>query len=230
MVETVILTWVSALIAGLSTPLLAACALPLYPGYLAFLANQNPEKQIPARVLGLIVTAGVIAAMFAVGLIFVYLLNISTGTVIGIICPILYALLAIVSIAMIAGIDISRFIPRIAAPTADSPHISAFLFGAFFGLIALPCNPGPIIFLFAHSSTAMSALTNFVTFVCFGVGMALPLLVLSFVSDIMGKRIISLFIRHQRVITAIAGVIMLIISLYYLIFVFGAEMLVFYKL
>ena len=227
MVETIIITWVSSLIAGLSTPLLAACALPLYPGYLAFLANQNPEKRISARVLGLIVTAGVITAMFAFGLIFVYLLNLSTGTVIGIICPILYALLAIVSIAMIAGIDLSRFIPRIGAPTSDSSYISAFLFGAFFGLIALPCNPGPILLLFAFSLTAVNALTNFVTFVCFGVGMAIPLLVLSFVSDIMGKRIVSLFTRYQRLITAIAGMIMLIISLYYLIFVFDVGMLVF---
>jgi len=227
MAETVIITWISAVIAGLSTPLLSACALPLYPGYLAFLANQDPEKRISARVLGLMVTAGVLAAMFVFGLIVVHLLKISTGAAIAIVGPIVYSLLIIVSIAMIAGIDLSRFIPRIAAPTAASPSISAFLFGAFFGLIALPCNPGPILLLFAFSLTAMSALTNFVTFVCFGLGMAIPLLVLSFASDIMGKRIISVFTRHKRLITAIAGVFMLIISLYYLIFVFGAKMLVF---
>ena len=225
MAETIIITWISAVIAGLSTPLLAVCALPLYPGYLAFLANQKPESNISARMLGLFVTVGVIAGMFLFGLIFVYLLHLSTGAVIGILCPILYTLLAIVSIAMIVGIDLSRFIPRIAAPTAESPRISAFLFGAFFGLIALPCNPGPILLLFAFSLTAMSALTNFVTFVCFGIGMAIPLLVLSLVSDMMGKRIISLFTKHQRIITAVAGVIMFIISLYYLIFVFGAVML-----
>ena len=220
-------TWISSLIAGLSTPLLAACALPLYPGYLAFLARQKPEKQISAQILGLMATAGVIAAMFVFGLIFVYFLHISTGTAIGVIGPVLYALLAVVSIAMIADIDLSRFIPRIATPTANSPHRSAFLFGAFFGLIALPCNPGPILLLFTFSLTAADVLTNFVIFVCFGVGMAIPLLVLSCVSDLMGKRIISLFTRHHRLISVGAGGIMLAISLYYLIFVFAKEMIVF---
>lgn len=221
MTEVIFITWISALIAGLSTPLLAACALPLYPGYLAFLANQRPESAISARVLGLLVTAGVIAAMLVFGLVFVYILHISTSRAIGVIVPVLYVLLAIVSVAMIAGIDLSRFIPKIATPNSASPYIAAFLFGAFFGLIALPCNPGPILLLFTFSLTAAAALTNFVTFVCFGVGMAIPLLVLSFLSDLMGKRIISVFTRYQREINAIAGVIMLAISLYYLVFVFG---------
>ena len=227
MIGTVFATWISALLAGLSTPLLAACVLPLYPGYLAFLASQKPEKQIPARVLGFFVTAGVIAAMFAFGLVFVYFLNISTGTAIGLIGPVLYLVLALVSIAMIAGIDLSRFIPRVATPTADSPQISAFLFGAFFGLIALPCNPGPILLLFTFSLNVAGAFSNFIIFVFFGIGMAIPLLVLSCISDLMGKRIISLFTKHNRVINAIAGAIMLVISLYYLVFVFGFEMLPF---
>ncbi|MDR2855558.1 MAG: hypothetical protein LBV40_05330 [Methanomicrobiales archaeon] len=227
MINLLIATWISALIAGLSTPLLAVCALPLYPGYLAFLANQKPEKEISARMLGLFATAGVIAAMFGFGLVFVYFLHISTGTAIGLIGPVLYALLAVVSIAMIAGIDLSRFIPRIATPTANSPSISAFLFGAFFGLIALPCNPGPILLLFAFSLTAADALTNFVIFVCFGVGMAIPLLVLSCVSDLMGKHIIILFTKYNRVINLCVGVVMLAISLYYLIFVFAKEMIAF---
>ena len=227
MIDIITNALISPLIAGLSTPLLASCVLPLYPGYLAFLANQKPEKQIPARILGCIATAGVITAMFMFGLIFVYLLRVSTGTAIGIIGPVLYALLAVVSIAMIAGIDLSRFIPRIATPTVNSPHLSAFLFGAFFGLIALPCNPGPILLLFAFSLTAANALTNFLIFVCFGIGMAIPLLVLSCVSDLMGKHIIGLFTRNHRLINVGAGAIMLAISLYYLIFVFAKEMIVF---
>ena len=225
MIGTILATWISPLLAGLSTPLLAACVLPLYPGYLAFLASQKPEKHIPARILGFLVTAGVIAAMFAFGLVFIYLLRVSTGTAIGMIGPVLYLLLAIVSVAMIAGIDISRLIPRVVAPTADSPQISAFLFGAFFGLIALPCNPGPILLLFTFSLTAVDALTNFITFVFFGIGMAIPLLLLSCVSDLMGKRIITIFTKHNRIISAVAGIMMLAISLYYLVFVFGFEML-----
>jgi cytochrome c-type biogenesis protein len=62
-------------------------------------------------------------------------------------------------------------------------------------------------------------------FLSFGVGMAIPLLVLSCASDLMGKRILFLLTRHNRLISVGAGIIMLAISLYYLIFVFGIEML-----
>ena len=52
MIDIIMSVLISPLLAGLSTPLLAVCVLPLYPGYLAFLANQKPERQIPARTLG----------------------------------------------------------------------------------------------------------------------------------------------------------------------------------
>lgn len=219
-------TWILAFLAGVYTPLGAVCVLPLYPGYLAFLAKQaSSEKSISPVLLGLVVTGGVISSMLLFGLIFVYLLKISTSSVIGILGPIVYILLAVLSIGMIFGLDPGRIFPAVSVPKVHSPIVSAWLFGGFFGLVALPCNPASIIMVFALSTTTMGFISNLVNFIIFGCGMALPLLVLSLFSSEQNRHIISFLTANHRMIEIVAGVIMLIIALYYLIFVFAYEML-----
>ena len=56
-------------------------------------------------------------------------------------------------------------------------------------------------------------------FILFGFGMALPLILLGVLGS--SQTIINYLTTHKRKINLIAGIIMLAISLYYLIFVFG---------
>lgn len=217
-------TWILSFLAGLYTPLGAMCVLPLYPGYLAFLAGRAAHgKRVSTLLLGLAVTAGVIGAMLAFGLVFVSILEMSTGLVIGYLGPAVYLILAIMSIGMILGVDIGRIFPTIHSPEARTPWITAALFGAFFGLVALPCNPASIILLFALSTTTIDFLANFINFVIFGVGMATPLLVLSAFSMDTNQRAVRFFTRYHGIINRGAGVVMLMVALYYLIFVFLSE-------
>ncbi len=226
LIASLIDTWILAFLAGVYTPLGAVCVLPLYPGYLAFLAKQaSSERTISPVILGFVVTGGVICAMLLFGLIFVYLLKISTSSVLAILGPVIYILLAIMSIGMIAGLDPGRIFPTIRAPTVHSPVLSAWFFGGFFGLVALPCNPASIIMVFALSTTTIGFISNLFNFIIFGCGMALPLLVLSLLSSKQNRHVISFLTGNHRIIQIIAGVIMLIIALYYLIFVFAHEML-----
>ena len=216
-------TWVISFLAGLYTPLGAMCVLPLYPGYLAFLAGRTKTGGSRTLTLGLAVTVGVLLAMFSFGLLFIAILKMSTGDVIEILGPAIYGILAIMSIAMIAGFDISRFFPMISTPVGKTPYITAVLFGAFFGLVALPCNPGSIILLFAISATTADFIANFVNFVLFGIGMASPLLFLSALSLERSRTCIRFFTAHHLLINRIAGVLMLMVALYYLVFVFLKE-------
>lgn len=215
--------WAISFLAGLYTPLGAMCVLPLYPGYLAFLAGRTRSGGGSTLSLGCAVTGGVLLAMFTFGLLFVAILRMSTGDVLEILGPAIYGILAVMSIAMIAGFDISRFFPMISTPVGKTPVITAILFGAFFGLVALPCNPGSIILLFAISTTTADFIANFVNFVLFGVGMASPLLVLSALSMEKSRTCIRFFTSHHLLINRIAGVLMLMVALYYLFFVFFAE-------
>lgn len=219
-------TWILSFLAGLYTPLGAMCVLPLYPGYLAFLAAQaSKKKRVSTLLLGIAVTAGVIGAMLAFGIIFVSILEVSTGLVIGYLGPVVYLLLAIMSVGMILGVDIGRIFPAIHSPEAKTPWATACLFGAFFGLIALPCNPASIILLFALSTTTVDFLANFINFVIFGIGMATPLLLLSAISIDANRRAVSFLARYHGPINRVAGVLMLLVALYYLIFVFLSEYL-----
>ncbi len=216
-------TWIISFLAGLYTPLGAMCVLPLYPGYLAFLAGRAKAGGSSTLSLGLAVTIGVCLSMFSFGLVFVAILKMSTGDVLEILGPAIYGLLAIMSIAMIAGFDISRFFPMVSTPVGKTPYITAALFGAFFGLVALPCNPGSIILLFAISTTTVDFISNFINFALFGIGMASPLLLLSALSMEKSRTCIRFFTTHHLLINRIAGVLMLMVALYYLVFVFLVE-------
>lgn len=223
---TVLLNFWLAFLAGLFAPLGAVCILPLYPGFLAYLAGQLSKKDnkfnIKKRIilLGLIVTFGVIFSMLIVGIIVSTILKASLTKAISIVSPIAFVILAVISILLIFNMDIGRFMPKLHAPVLKNPLLSAFIFGLFFGAIVLPCNPASLAILFAVSTSVTSFITNFVSFLLFGIGMALPLLILTLLSAAKSKIIIDLLTKYRKGINAVSGIIMLLISLYYLIFVF----------
>ncbi|NYT19930.1 MAG: cytochrome C biogenesis protein [Methanosarcinales archaeon] len=208
---------------GLLTPLTAVCVLPLYPAFLAYLSNQlsgeEKNKRLPL-IFGLVISAGVILFMSLLGLIFTTLLQVSLTNVVGIISPIAFGILFIISLLLIMDYDIGKFLPRTNIAGDRNPLITAFLYGFFFGAIVVPCNPAFIAALFAKSLTSMGFIENFLNFVAFGIGISFPLLVFSAISTAKSKSIIRFLIKYKRKINLSAGIIMLVISVYYLIFVF----------
>jgi len=213
--------WLS-LLAGLFAPLGAVCVLPLYPGFLAYLSNQFSGKENKRTIImfGVITALGVIISMLLFGLIFVLFLQASLTNAIAIISPIAFGILAIVSLFMIFNFNFGAIFPKIHAPVKKNPFISSFIFGFFFGAIVLPCNPASLIVLFALTTTTAEGIANFSNFGLFGIGMALPLLIFALISAQYSTQIISWLSKRARTINLIAGLIMLVISVYYLFFVF----------
>jgi len=222
MIENLYSVWLSFL-AGIFAPLTAVCVLPLYPAFLSYLSSRLSGKEARKTILllGFITASGVIASMFLVGLIFTKILETSLTKVIGIISPIAFSLLAIVSLGLIFDFDFSRIIPRMNSPRLKSPTASAFFFGFFFGVIVLPCNPAAIIILFALSTTTLSFFYNLLNFIFFGIGMSFPLILFSIASAKWNESIITFLVNQKRKINLIAGLLLLGISLYYLIKVFN---------
>jgi cytochrome c-type biogenesis protein len=213
--------WISFL-AGLFAPLGAVCVLPLYPGFLSYLASQVTDKENKKQIIifGVIITLGVILSMFLFGLIFTFFLQKSLTKAIGIISPIAFGILAIISIFLIFNFDLGRFFPKINAPVKKNPYLSSLIFGLFFGAIVLPCNPASLAVLFAVSTSIMEFIVNLFNFVVFGFGMALPLLIFALISAAKSKEILGFLTTKKRAINLIAGIIMLVVAAYYLIFVF----------
>lgn len=214
----------STFIAGLITPLTAVCVLPLYPGFLSFLSSQVDPNNVESNLLkklGLLVASGVLCFMALFGIIFSGFLKVSLNNVIGIISPIAFGVLSILSIMLIFDFDFSRLIPKINTPESKNPKLNAFLFGFFFGAIVLPCSPATIAPLFAISLLSTGFLKNVLLFIAFGVGMTLPLLLISFLPKTTSQGFVKYFTYHKTWINRTAGIIMLIISMYYLIYVFN---------
>lgn len=212
----------SSFILGLLTPLTAVCVLPLYPAFLAYIANQFSQKEDKKTyaLFGLIITLGVIIFMLLLGLIFTTIFQVSLTDVIGIISPIAFSILGIISLLLIFDLDFSEFIPKSKTPTSKNPKLNAFLYGFFFGAIVIPCNPAFIAIFFARALIFESFFSSMINFFLFGLGLGFPLLLFSLLSAKWSDKIIEFTIKRKSAINKLAGIIMLGISLYYLIFVF----------
>jgi cytochrome c-type biogenesis protein len=214
----------SSFILGLLTPLTAVCVLPLYPGFLAYLATQftgtEEENRRHYAMFGLLITLGVILFMTLLGLIFTTILQESLTSVIGIVSPVAFSILGIISILLIFNVEMGKIIPKAKVPVLKNPILSALLYGFFFGAIVIPCNPAFIAAFFARVVLVQNFLPGMLNFIFFGIGLGFPLLAFSLISQGWSQKIIGFATVNKRAINFIAGIVMLGISLYYLIYVF----------
>jgi cytochrome c-type biogenesis protein len=210
--------WGVAFVAGLLTPLGAACVLPLYPGYLSFLAGHaGAVRGAGARLLlGITAGAGILVSMFVFGLVVVLLLSYPLADVLGIISPVAYTLLGIIGVLLILGRGPEFTFSSPHLPGDRMPFLGAFLFGLFFGILILPCNAAPIAVLLALSTTTSDLIANMFNFVFFGAGMAVPLIALSAVSLFRGKEATAFLVQNRRAINLVTGTLMVIVAFYYL--------------
>jgi len=218
-----------AFVLGLLTPLTAVCVIPLYPGFLAYLSNQlgkspgaeGEERSRKMLVLfGLIITAGVITFMLILGFVFTTILQVSLTRVIGVVSPIAFGILIFISLILIFDVDVAKYVPRGRAPRVGNPYVTAFLYGFFFGAIVVPCQPAFIATLFAIAVSSPAFGVNMLRFLFFGLGIGFPLLLFSAVSARSSRQIIGFLVKNRRKINLLTGVVMLVVSVYYLLFVF----------
>jgi cytochrome c-type biogenesis protein len=211
-----------AFLAGVYAPVGSPCIIPLYPGFLSFLAGKSGGSGHGHSMftLGLVVSAGVLLSMLLSGIIFVALVQVSLSRFLSIVSPVVFLILAIFSVMLILDLDFSRWTGGIPLPRSGHPVLDAFGLGFFFGIIILPCNAAAVVALLAIGTTTTGLLANLGAFFSFGVGMSLPLLVFAGLSGTRSQEILAWFSRHRRIIHASAGVVMLGVSLYYLFVVF----------
>lgn len=209
---------------GLLTPLGAVCVLPLYPAFVASLANQLSTKRESHRLtialFGLIMTSGVILFMLLLGLLFTTVLQVSLTRVIEVVSPIAFGILIVISFLLLVNIDMGRLLPRIRVPMVRNPLAKGLINGFFFGAIVIPCNPLFIATMFTRSLLSADFLGNITKFLFFGVGLAFPLVAFALISTAASATVINFLTKYRRIINLIAGGIMLPISVYYLVFVF----------
>lgn len=211
---------------GLGTPLTAVCVLPLYPAFVAYLANSRQDgdegqSAISPLVVGILVVTGVITFMGLVGYVFTTLLQESITTVVEIASPVAFGVLVLVGLALVADLEIFSHIPTVDPPQFEHPTATAFSYGFFFGALVLPCNPGAIALFFARTPILFDTrLGSMLGFLAFGLGIGTPLLVLAVLSESRGRALTRVLATYRSPINRITGLIVLAVSVYYLVAVF----------
>jgi cytochrome c-type biogenesis protein len=204
-----------AFVAGLLAPLGAVCVLPLYPAFLAHLSGKISEGSSNRRVLllGGTVVAGIMISMAASGLIITYLFRAPLSTITAPLSLVLYVILLVAGLLMLAGVSLP--VPFIRGLRGDIHHsaVASFLFGLFFGLLVLPCNPGPLLLLFALSASLSDTAGNLLLFLVFGAGMAAPVFSLTILAASGGSGFSGFIGRYSKPIQRFTGGFLAVISL-----------------
>jgi len=191
------------------------CILPLYPGFLAYLsgAQEATGRRQGRYFLGVFVLAGVLVMMLSLGL-FIALISVSIGQVLSIAIPLADVLIVTLGVMLILNVNPFKRLPQVRVPLLSNPYANAFAYGLLYGPLALPCSGPLVVGIFTLSLTAGEALGKLGTFLWFGLGFGLPLLVLSFLSGASQRWITRQFARRARLLNLIAGLLLVGIGLY----------------
>lgn len=181
------------------------CVLPLYPGFLAYLAAG--ADQLRGRrgtgLLGLFVLAGVLTMMFALGLL-IAVLRTAVGQVVVIVTPLAGLIIIVLGVLLLFDKNVFAPMPQLQIPALRSPFLHVYVYGLLYGPIAFPCA-GP----FLVTALALSLDSAAIDFLAFGLGFGVPLLVLSLLARAQQQRLTQLLTRHSRAFNLIAGVILI---------------------
>lgn len=193
------------------------CLLPLYPGFIAYLVGTGSAERRPAMagLLGLAVLAGVLTTMVALGVILA-LLALPLGDVLRFTVPLSTILLIVLGVLLLAGRNPFERLATVQVPVVRHPVGQAYTYGLFVGPIALPCAGPFLIALLAISVGLADSVTRVGSFVLYGLGFGLPLVVLALIGG--RATVIARFLaRHHLAIMRIAGVMLIVTAIYQLI-------------
>lgn len=187
------------------------CLLPLYPGFLAYLAGNagNLRGRRATGLLGLVVLAGVLTAMIAIGLALTAL-AVPLGSVLGLVVPLVIATLAILGVLLLVGVNPFARLATVRIPVVTNPFAQAFVYGLLLGPLALPCAGAFLVAIFATSLGAADAAQRLLSFIAYGLGFGLPLVLLSLLAGARAQEVARFVARHHRAIEVAAGVVLLL--------------------
>jgi cytochrome c-type biogenesis protein len=202
---------ITSLLLGLLTTT-SPCILPLYPGFLAYLSSQS-EMGRQRYFLGLFVLAGVLSMMLALGGL-IALLAVPVGSVLVYLIPLANLLILFLGILLLTNHNPFKTLPQIQLPVLRHPFGNAYTYGLLYGPIALPCSGPMVVSIFALSFTAGEAFSQLRAFLWFGLGLGMPLLILSFLSAAAQRQLTAFFTRYSRTVNIIGGLLLIGVAIY----------------
>jgi cytochrome c-type biogenesis protein len=185
------------------------CLLPLYPSFLAYLTanTRNLDGRRGTGLLGLLILGGVLTTMLGVAIVLV-LVAVPIGVVLGFAIPLVDALLIVLGVLLIAGRNPFERLPGTRVPLVNDPFAQAYLYGLMLGPLALPCAGAFALALIAYSVGLGETLPRIATFLAYGLGFGLPLVLLSLLAGARREQVVRLIVRHHRTIEVVGGAVL----------------------
>lgn len=189
------------------------CLLPLYPGFVAYLAANSRalEGRRGTGLLGLIVLAGVLTMMTLIAIVLV-VVAVPTSRLLAVATPVIDGLLILLGLLLLASRNPFERLPGATVPIVSNPYGRAYLYGIFLGPIALPCAGPFLISLLGISLGVADAAGKIGTFLLFGLGFGLPLVLLSFLTGIRAQAVVRWIVRQHRRIEIGAGLLLVVVA------------------
>lgn len=187
------------------------CLLPLYPGFLAYVAGngETPASARTSMLTGLAVVAGVLSAVMLVGLL-VSTLALPLSAILTFLVPATTVILVALGILMLAGRNPFARIATIRIPAVRRPAGQAYVYGLLMGPVAIPCAGPFFVALLAISVGFVDTGARIGSFVVFGLGFSLPLLILAVLGAARGQAVARAVARHHTVVLRAAGLLLIV--------------------
>lgn len=189
------------------------CLLPLYPSFLAYLSANSAALagRRGTGLLGLIILSGVLTTMLTVAVVLV-VAAIPMGAVLGYVIPLVDGLLIVLGILLLAGRNPFERLPGTTVPIVANPFGQAYLYGLMLGPLALPCAGAFALSLIAYSVGLAETLPRILTFIAYGLGFGLPLVVLSLLAGARREQIVRFITSRHRAIEIVGGVLLVAVG------------------
>ena len=190
------------------------CLIPLYPAFLAFLTGASgvePGSGEARRIsgfLGLAVLIGLLTSMLLIGLL-VLAASLPMSEILGFAIPAIDLLLIALGIMLLAGVNPFLRLPQVRVPGTRGPLSQAYVYGFLLGPLALPCAGPFLIALLAIAVGAVESAGALATFVVYGFGFGLPLLLLSVLARARQDSVVRFLARHHRAIEIVSGLLLI---------------------
>jgi cytochrome c-type biogenesis protein len=154
------------------------------------------------------VLAGVLTTMTAAGLVLVAV-AVPTSRLLIYLTPLVDGLLVLLGTLLILGRNPFDRLPTVRVPVLANPFGQAYVYGVLLGPLAFPCAGPFLVSLLAISVGLADAAGRLTTFLVFGLGFGLPLVLLSLLAAARGQRLVHWLVAHHRRIEIGSGVLLI---------------------
>ncbi len=136
------------------------------------------------------------------------------GSLLGYAIPVIDGLLIALGLLLLAGRNPFERLPGTRVPIVGNPFGQAYLYGLMLGPLALPCAGAFALSLIAYSVGLAETLPRIATFIAYGLGFGLPLVVLSLLAGASRERLVRLVVRHHRPIEVVGGALLVVVGVW----------------